>query len=57
MRRPPDPPPADDGWLIAFVVPSEFDLATTPQPTDPDLNIRVVPEQLVAVASSHSGGK
>jgi hypothetical protein len=49
MTAPVQQTPADGGWLIAFVVPSEFDIDTVPQPTDPEVSIRAVPEQLLAV--------
>jgi len=49
MTAPVQQTPAEGGWLIAFVVPSEFDLDTVPQPTDPEVGIRAVPEQLMAV--------
>lgn len=38
-----------EGWKIAFVVPSEFTIDTVPLPTDPRINIRPVPGQIVAV--------
>lgn len=49
MTAPVQQTPSDEGWLIAFVVPSEFDVDTVPQPTHPEVSIRVVPEQLMAV--------
>ncbi|MDO8907258.1 MAG: heme-binding protein [Pseudohongiella sp.] len=49
MTAPVQQTPSDEGWLIAFVVPSEFDQDTVPQPTNPEVMIRVVPEQLMAV--------
>ena len=39
---------SDDGWRVAFVVPSEYTPETAPEPTDPRVELRVVPERLVA---------
>ncbi len=34
MTAPVQQAPSDEGWLIAFVVPREFDMDTVPQPTN-----------------------
>ena len=49
MTVPVEQSPADDGWTVAFIVPSEFDEQTVPQPTDPKVSVRMVPAQLRAV--------
>lgn len=49
MTAPVQQTPADDGWLIAFVVPSEFDIDSVPLPINPAGSIREVPEQVMAV--------
>lgn len=38
----------NDGYTIAFVVPSKYTAETVPQPTDPTVRIRAVPGQLIA---------
>lgn len=38
-----------DGYTIAFVMPKEFTLETTPVPNDPALTVRLVPSRTVAV--------
>jgi hypothetical protein len=38
----------DSGWRVAFVVPTEFSWETVPQPTDPRVSLRLVPERIVA---------
>jgi len=49
MTAPVQQTASEEGWLIAFVVPSEFDLSTVPQPDNPQVSIREVPEHLMAV--------
>ena len=49
MTTPVRQTPSPAGWAIAFIVPSEFDETNVPQPTNPAVRIRKVPEQLVAV--------
>ena len=40
---------ADDrGWRVAFVLPELYDWDSAPQPTDPDVFLRLVPERTVA---------
>lgn len=41
--------PTARGWSVAFVVPSEFDEASVPRPTNPEVRIRTIPGELVAV--------
>ncbi len=38
-----------DGWRVGFVVPSSFDRQSVPEPVDPRVRIREVPERLVVV--------
>ena len=38
----------ESGWRVAFVVPAEFSWETAPQPTDPRVSLRLVPERTVA---------
>jgi len=37
------------GWGLAFMLPSKYDLETVPKPTDPRVRIRSVPARTVAV--------
>lgn len=37
------------GWTIAFVLPEQFDASNAPRPVNPDITIRDVPGELVAV--------
>ena len=39
----------ETGWKIAFVVPSKYNWESAPQPTNPDVYLRVVAGELVAV--------
>ena len=39
----------ETGWKIAFVVPSKYSWESAPQPTNPDVYLRVVAGELVAV--------
>lgn len=39
----------ESGWTVAFMLPSEFTLATAPQPVDARVRVSKVPGRLVAV--------
>ncbi len=42
--------PGGEGWRVGFVVPSDFDRSTVPEPVDPRVSIRQVPQRwMVAV--------
>jgi len=45
VQRAADP----GGELVSFMLPSKYTMATAPQPTDPRVQVREVPERLVAV--------
>lgn len=45
---------AEDATLVAFMLPSQYDLASAPQPTNADITLRTVPARLVA-SISYSG--
>lgn len=49
MTAPVQQTTAGEGWLIAFVVPSEFDHKTVPMPTNATVSIREVTEHVMAV--------
>jgi hypothetical protein len=36
------------GWVVSFVMPADYTLATTPQPTDSTIELREVPARLAA---------
>jgi len=40
---------SDEGWRVSFMLPSKYTLETAPAPSDPRVQIREVPGQLVAV--------
>lgn len=48
MTAPVVQQPDESGWRIAFVVPAEYSCETAPEPTDPRVSLRLVPERLVA---------
>jgi hypothetical protein len=39
----------ESGWRVAFVLPAEYSWGTAPQPTEPRVSLRLVPERTVAV--------
>jgi hypothetical protein len=41
-----------EGWRVAFMLPSRYDLATAPEPTDPRVRIRPVRGRLMAAVRS-----
>jgi hypothetical protein len=49
MTLPVQQMPKDEGWLISFVVPTEFDINSVPTPGNPEVRIQAIPEQLMAV--------
>lgn len=49
MTAPVEQSAAKEGWRVAFMVPSTYDMETVPEPTDPEVRIRELPEKLVAV--------
>jgi len=49
MTAPVQQTHTDEGWVIAFVVPGEFDRDTVPQPLSADVTIREVPAHFMAV--------
>ncbi len=44
----------DDKWVINFLVPSQYTFETVPQPLDPKVMLRQIPERLIA-AYKYSG--
>lgn len=45
----------DQGWRVAFVVPDLYTWHNAPEPTDPEVSLRLVPERTMAVLR-FSGG-
>ena len=45
----------DRGWRVAFVVPDLYNWHNAPEPTDPEVSLRLVPERTMAVLR-FSGG-
>jgi hypothetical protein len=45
----------DQGWRVAFVVPGLYTWHNAPEPTDPEVSLRLVPERKMAVLQ-FSGG-
>jgi hypothetical protein len=38
-----------NGWVVAFIVPSEYDQSTAPRPTNPAVYLREIPAERMAV--------
>lgn len=39
----------ETGWIVSFIMPDSYTLETLPQPTNPDVTLRVLPSRRVAV--------
>lgn len=48
MTAPVGAEPVGDGWLVSFVMPAEFTLASLPRPLDARVTLRELPPQRVA---------
>lgn len=48
MTAPVSQQKADNGWAISFMMPASYTLATLPKPNNPKVELREVPEQLIA---------
>ncbi|MEO0449207.1 MAG: heme-binding protein [Pseudomonadota bacterium] len=47
----------DDRWTVAFVMPSEWSMATLPVPNNPDVSLREVPGELMATVKFAGAGR
>ena len=48
-------PVGDDVWTVAFIMPSEWTMESLPEPNDPDVTIRELPAQRMAVLGFRGG--
>ena len=47
---------ADGNWVVAFVMPDDWTMETLPEPNDPKVTLREVPERLMATIRFSGGG-
>lgn len=48
-------PAGDDAWTVAFIMPSEWTLDSLPEPNDPNVTLREMPAQRLAVLAFRGG--
>jgi hypothetical protein len=49
MTAPVQQTQSTEGWRVAFMLPTEYTLATAPVPTDPRVQVKAMPGRLMAV--------
>lgn len=49
MTAPVAQEPLGDKWVVSFMMPSHYDLASLPEPLDPEVRLREVPARRMAV--------